>query len=88
MIAHPVDKAKLPDTAAVLQLNCRRSHNVMYALFNVPSIHNFPFVALQEPPVNSHTNLPSTHAGWQLIVCQPTTMQEASRPRSCLYINM
>lgn len=47
MIAHPTNTAKLPDTAAVLQLNCRRSHNVTSSLFNDPNVFNFLFVALQ-----------------------------------------
>lgn len=87
MIAHPSDTSKLPNTAAILQLNCRRSHNVTYSLFNDHNIFNFLFVALKEPPVNAHTNQPSSHAGWQLLICQPVENQGKSWPRSCIYIN-
>lgn len=87
MIDHLIEKTQLPDTAALLQLNCRRSPTVIYSLFNDPHIFNFLFVALQEPPVNPHTNLPSAHKGWNLVVPQPTNVLESSRPRSCLYIN-
>lgn len=87
MISHPATAAKIPEMAAVLQLNCRRSHNIMYSLFNDPNVFNFLCVALQEPPVNSHTNLPSTHKGWHLLVCKPADTTEKSRPRSCMYIN-
>lgn len=87
MLARPMDTAKLPDTAAVLQLNCRRSHNVTYSLFNDSNVSNFLFLALQEPPVNPHTNLPSTHRGWHLIAHPPPDASESSRPRSCIYVN-
>lgn len=87
MTAHPTDTVKIPNTAAVLQLNCRWSHTVMYSLFNDPNVFNFLFIALQEPPVNPHTSLTSPHAGWHLVVCQPLDTQEASRPQSCLYVN-
>lgn len=66
----------LPNTVALLQLNCQRSHTVMLSLFNDPNITNFLFVALQEPPVNTHTNLPALHSGWHLVVCQPGDNQE------------
>lgn len=87
MIAHPLDKAKLPNTAAVLQLNCRRSHHVTYSLFNDPHSFNFLFIALHEPPVNSHTNLPAEQKGWYLICHQPLLLTEDHRPRACIYVN-
>lgn len=83
----PSDAASLPNTAAVLQLNCRRSHNVTYSLFNDPNNFNFLIISIQEPPVNAHTNLPSMHKGWHLVTSQPVDTQESSRPRSCIYIN-
>lgn len=87
MKAHSTDTAKIPNTAAVLQLNCRWSHNVTYSLFNNTDGFNFLFVALQEPPINPPINLPSSHAGWHLVVCQLPDIQGSSRPRSCLYID-
>lgn len=87
MSTHPANTASLQDTAAVLQLKCRRSHNVTNSLFNDPHVYNFLFLALQEPPVNSHTNLPSSHKGWHLIVHQPSDTAEKLRPRSCIYVN-
>lgn len=60
MMTQPIDTAKLPDTAAVLQLNCGTSHNVMYSIFNDPNVFNLLFVALQEPPIKSHPNLPNS----------------------------
>lgn len=88
MISQPIDTAKLPNTAAVLQLNCRRSHQVTYSLFNDPNSFNFLIIALHEPPVNAHTNLPSKQKGWSLINYPPSNTAESSRPRSCIYVNM
>lgn len=80
MSAQPIDALKVTDSAAILQLNCRRSHSVVNSLFNDQNISNFLFLALQEPPVNSHTNLPQEHTGWYLIVTTPPDNLEASRP--------
>lgn len=87
MLAQPLETAKLPNTAAVIQLNCRRSHQVTYSLFNDTHSSNFLFIALHEPPVNAHTNLPSEHKGWSLITSYPSDTTESSRPRSCIYVN-
>lgn len=87
MIAHPIDSTSLPDTAAILQLNCRRSPPVSHSLFNYPHTANYLILALQEPPVKTHTNSPSEHRGWYLVSHRPNDLTEASRPRSCLYIN-
>lgn len=80
MIAQPSNQASIPNTAAVLQLNCRRSHNVTYSLFNDPKTFDFLILSLQEPPVNTHTNLPSTHVGWHLVLSHPAGIQESTRP--------
>lgn len=87
MTPHPTHAETLPDTVAVLQLNCCRSHNITSSLFNDPHVFNFLAVALQEPPVKAHTNLPSQHKGWHLIVHHPSSVKDKSRPRSCLYVN-
>lgn len=88
MLAHPTKSPKLPNTAVILKPNFRRSHNVTYSIFNNPNIINFLFLALQEPPINSRTNMTSNQVGWKLITHCPSKSQESSRPRSCLYINM
>ena len=87
MTPHPTHAETLPDTVAVLQLNCCRSHNITSSLFNDPHVFNFLAVALQEPPVKAHTNLPSQHKGSHLIVHHPSSVKDKSRPRSCLYVN-
>lgn len=87
MSAHPQEIIKMPNTAAILQLNCRRAPSVMYSLFNDTNITNFLIIALQEPPVNPHTNSPFEHSGWHLMVTPPKDMSETCRPRSCIYVN-
>lgn len=87
MIGHLVNQAMTPNSAAVLQLKCRRSHPVTLSLFNDPKTANFLILALQEPPTNHRTNLPAEHSGWKLITHQPPDLNEDSRPRSCIYIN-
>lgn len=86
MISHPIASTRVTNTLAILQLNCRRSHSITNSLFNDANIANFSFLALQEPPVNSHTNRPSEQSGWHLVVCQPKDNREDSRPRSCIYV--
>lgn len=87
MIAHPIEKAKIPNIAAVRQLNFRRSHSVTHSLFNDPNSFNFIFIALQEPPINPHTNLPNEQKGWYLISYHPPQTTEDHRPRSCIHVN-
>lgn len=87
MSSHHVDALKVINSAAVLQLNCRRSHSISNSLFNHNNISNFLFLALQEPPINSYTNWPQEHSGWYLIVTTPHNNLETSRPRSCIYVN-
>lgn len=88
MLGQTIKKSKMQDTAAVLQLNCRRSHNVMYSLFNDPNSFNFLFIALHEPPVNPHTNLPAEQKGWHLVSHRPPQSTEEHRPRTCIYVNI
>lgn len=78
---------QIPDTAATLQLNCRRSPSVLNSLFNDVNIANFLILAIQEPAVNHHTNRPPDQSGWHLIVTQPPDTSKSSRPRSCIYLN-
>lgn len=80
MIAHPTQSSSIPGSAAILQLNCRRSPAVLNSLFNDPNTTNFLLLALQEPPVNSHTNMPSENGGWHLISSQPKDLSKASIP--------
>lgn len=87
MSAQQIDALKIPDSAAILQLNFRRSPSIINSLFNDENITNFLFLALQEPPVNPHTNTPSEQSGWYLVVSRPQDLTERSRPRSCLYVN-
>lgn len=87
MIAQPLTVLKTPGTAAVLQLNCRFSHSVTNSLFNDNNTANFLCIALQEPPIKPHSNTPSAHSGWNLIATHPLDNTEASRPRSCIYVN-
>lgn len=87
MLTHPIELTQVPNTAAVLQLNCRRSPPVLLSLFNDENINNFLCLALQEPPINTHTNRPHEQSGWLLVCHQPTSLQEDSRSRSCIYIN-
>lgn len=87
MIEQPLTVLKTPDTAALLQLNCRRSHLVTNSLFNDTNIAHFLCIALQEPPIHPHSNTPSNHSGWNLIATHPQDNTEASRPRSCIYVN-
>lgn len=86
-MAQPPEALKIPNTTAVLQLNCRRSHSVINLLFNDPDITNFLFISVQEPPVNSHTNKPPEQSGWHLIIHHPLDNSEPSRPRSCIYVS-
>lgn len=87
MIAQPLEAFKTPNTAAILQLNGHQSHSTTLSLFNDANTKIFLFIALQEPPVNSHTNTPANHSGWNLIVTDPKYSTKASRPRSCIYVN-
>lgn len=87
MSAQHIDALKVMDSAAILQLNCRRSHLITNSLFNDDKIANFALIALQEPPINPHSKKPPEHPGWFLIVTQPQDNLEASRPRSCIYVN-
>lgn len=87
MLVHPIQSTQVPNTVAVLQLNCRRSPNILLSLFKDENIANFLFIILQEPPVNPHTNCPKEQQGWHLISHQPANRLEESRPRSCIYIN-
>lgn len=87
MMAQPPAALKIPNTTAILQLNCRRSHSTLNSLFNDTNVSNFIFIAVQEPPINSHTSKPPEHSGWYLIVTQPPDNTEPSRPRLCLYVN-
>lgn len=63
MMAQPPEALKIPDTTAILQLNCQRSHHVSNSLFNDTNIRNFLFIAIQEPPINPHTHKPPEHSG-------------------------
>lgn len=87
MLRHPQEVIKITHTAAILQLNCRRAPSVMNSLINDENTTNFSFLAIQEPPINPRTNSPFEHSGWLLVVTTPGDMLEASRPRSCIYIN-
>lgn len=68
MIAHPVNTARFHDTAAILQLNCRRSPPVLHSLFNDQNTTNFLILSLQEPPVNTYTNLLMKAKGGTLLL--------------------
>lgn len=87
MSTQTIDTLKIPDTVAILQLNCRRSPSILNLLINDENIANFLFLALQEPPINSYTHGPPEQSGWHLVVNRPPTNSEDTRPRSCLYIN-
>lgn len=87
MSAQSITALKTTDSAAILQLNCRRSPSIINSLFNDENIANFLFLALQEPPVNSHTNKPLEQSGWHLIASPSSDNTKDSRPRSCIYVN-
>lgn len=80
MMEHLINTSMMPNSAAVLQLNCQKSPSVTLSLFNDPHTANFLILALQEPPVNHHTNLPAEHSGWRLVTHQPNALSEDSRP--------
>lgn len=54
MLKHPIEATQVPDTAAIFQLNCRRYPPILLSLFDDEILANFLFLALQEPPVNTH----------------------------------
>lgn len=87
MLAHPHKVIKIPYSAAILELNSRRAPSVMNSFINNQNSTNFLFLAIQEPPINARTNAPFGHSGWHLIVTTPPDLLEASRPRSCIYVN-
>lgn len=80
------EKLTIKDTAAVLQLNCRRSKHVMLSLFNSSTTQLFSIIAVQEPWPNPFDNLPPNQKGWTLVCPTPKSLSQDDRPQVCLYI--
>ena len=87
MSEHLRQLINLPETASILQLNCRRSETTIQSLFNTELTNSFSILCLQEPHVSRLDYLPAHHQNWILISPQPASRQEADRPRACIYIN-